>query len=77
MNNAQRWNDAITFLTYCVLSGMCHRVVWLELTDVSESPTATVYMTEKSNLKVRVTQFFEMLLSLYQVTRRQVDKLNL
>jgi hypothetical protein len=77
MNEAQRWNDAMKFLTYCVLSGMCRRVVWWELTDVSESPTATIYMAEKSNLKVGVTQFFEMLLRLYQITRRQVDNLNL
>jgi len=34
-------------------------------------------MAEKSNLKVGVTQFFGMLLSLYQITRRHVDNLNL
>jgi hypothetical protein len=28
MNDSQRWNDAMKFLTYCVLSGICRRVVW-------------------------------------------------
>jgi hypothetical protein len=28
MNDPQCWNDAMKFLTYCVLSGMCRRVVW-------------------------------------------------
>jgi hypothetical protein len=34
-------------------------------------------MAEKSILKVGVAQFFEMLFRLYQITRRQVNSLNL
>ena len=77
MNDAQRWNVAMKFLTYRVRSGMCRRVVWWGLTDVSESPSATIYVTEKSNVEVGVTKLFEVLLILYQITRRQVDNLNM
>jgi len=77
MNDAQRWNVAMKFLTYRVLSGMCRLVVWWELTYVSESRTATISVTEKNNVEVGVTQSFEMLLILYQITRCQVDNLNM